>query len=267
MIDTRMGYPPRHPKRGVEPLLKREFPKAYPHGELREVMKDVFFVTGTVPMPGPLPITFSRNMTVIRHDGALTLVNSLRLDEAGLAALERLGKVAHVVRLAGFHGMDDPFYKDRYGAKVWALRGQVYSTGFDPPVDPTRAYFMADVEVDASTELPLPGARLYLFSTKPPEGLLLLDRDGGVVVAGDCLQNWAAPDRYFSFLGKLMMRAMGFLKPHNVGPGWLRAARPKANELRGVLDLPFEHVLPAHGAEVMGGAKEAFRPSLTRVSS
>ena len=54
----------------------------------------------------------------------MILVNSVRLDVAGLAALEALGRVTDVIRLAGNHGMDDPFYKDRYGAKVWAVRGQ-----------------------------------------------------------------------------------------------------------------------------------------------
>ena len=35
----------------------------------------------------------------MREDGALTLVNSVRLDDAGLAALDALGKVTNVVRL------------------------------------------------------------------------------------------------------------------------------------------------------------------------
>ena len=38
-----------------------------------------------------------------------------------------------MIRLAGFHGMDDPFYKDRYGAKVWVVKGHVYAKGFDAP--------------------------------------------------------------------------------------------------------------------------------------
>ena len=57
---------------------------AYPHGELQELFPDTFFVTGTVPLPGPLPVRFSRNMTVLRTGSSLTLVNSIRLDDAGL---------------------------------------------------------------------------------------------------------------------------------------------------------------------------------------
>lgn len=240
-------------------MTRRPHPKAQPHGELRQILPDVFFVTGTVAMPGPLPVAFSRNMTVVRQDGELTLINSVRLDEAGLAALERLGQVKHVLRLAGFHGMDDAFYQERYGARVWALRGQLYGAGFKKP-RPDQVYLQPDVEVDATTALPLRGARLYVFTTRPPEGLLLLEREGGILVSGDCLQNWQRADPYFSLLGGWMMRAFGFLKPHNLGPGWLRAAKPAAAEVRGVLDLPFQHVLPAHGEAVIGGAREAYRP-------
>ena len=142
---------------------------------------------------------------------------------------------------------------------MWALRGQLYGAGFKKP-RPDQIYLQPDVEVDATTALPLRGARLYLFTTRPPEGLLLLEREGGILVSGDCLQNWQRADRYFSRLGGWMMRAFGFLKPHNLGPGWLRAAKPTAAEVRGVLDLPFQHVLPAHGEAVIGGAREAYRP-------
>lgn len=238
--------------------------RALPHGELREVFEEIWFVTGTVRMPGPLPVAFSRNMTVVRQDGALTLVNSVRLDEGGLGALEALGDVRHVVRLAAFHGMDDRFYKERYGAKVWAVDGSHYLPGFES--DPSKAYFTPDERMTSDGALPVRAARLVrIGSAKPPEGLLLLDRDGGIIVSGDALQNWSAPDAYFSFLGRVMMRAMGFIKPYNIGPGWLRGAKPDLAEVRGLLDLDFEHVLPAHGAEVIGDAKAKFRPAFDRL--
>jgi hypothetical protein len=240
--------------------MKRPFPEAQRHGPLKEVFDDVFFVTGTVRMPGPIPITFSRNMVVLRNEGALTLVHSMRLDEAGLRALEKLGDVKHVIRLAGFHGMDDPFYKDRYGAKVWSVKGSVYSTGFSADPKPEQIYFEPDAVIDETTTLPIAGARLHRFPcAKGGEGLLLLERDGGIVVAGDSMQNWAATDAYFNLPGKVMMRGMGFIKPHNLGPGWLRAAQPETAGLRAVLDLPFSHLLPVHGEPVRGDAREKFR--------
>jgi hypothetical protein len=242
----------------------RPFPPALPHGELRELFPDVFVVTGTIGIPGPFPVRFSRNMVVVREGERLVLINSVRLTDAGLAALDALGKVTDVLRIAGFHGADDAFYADRYGAKVWAIAGQRYTAGFDPRAE---EYFRPHVEVGATTQLPLEGASLYLFSTKVPEGLLVLARSGGIVVAGDCLQNWKEPDPYFSAVGKVMMRLMGFIKPHNVGPAWLKATKPSARELRGVLELDFDHVLPAHGAPVIGGAKAAYRPALEKAAA
>ena len=70
-----------------------------PHGSLTEVLPGLWFVTGTVGMPGPLPVRFSRNMTVVRRSDKLVVVNSVRLDDAGLAALDKLGKVTDVIRL------------------------------------------------------------------------------------------------------------------------------------------------------------------------
>jgi hypothetical protein len=244
----------------------RPFPPALPHGEIREVFDDLFFVTGTVGLPGPLPVRFSRNMTVVREGDRLTVVNSVRLSDAGLKELDALGRVTDVIRLAGFHGSDDAFYKERYGAKVWAVAGQRYTAGFDARAK--ESYFTADAEVDETTMVPpIAGARLYVFASKPPEALLVLARDGGIVVCGDCLQHWHETDKYFSWLGGLMMRIMGFIKPHNVGPGWLKQAKPSAAQLRGILDLDFEHVLPAHGGPVVGGAKAAFRAAIERAAS
>lgn len=242
----------------------RAFPPALSHGDLREVLPGVFFVTGTIGFRAPLTMRFSRNMTVVREGDRLVLVNSVRLSEAGLTALEALGTVTDVIRLAGFHGADDAFYQDRYGAKVWAVKGQRYTHGFD--VHATETHFEPDAEFDASTPLPIRGASVYLFSTRPPEGLLVLAREGGIVVAGDALQHWATKDAYFNWFGGTMMKLLGFIKPHNVGPAWLKQAKPTANELRGVLALEFEHVLPAHGAPVLGGAKSAFRPAIERAA-
>lgn len=246
-------------------MKPRPFPPALPHGELGEVLPGVFFVTGTIGVRAPLTMRFSRNMTVIREAERLVLVNSVRLTEAGLEQLDALGTVSDVIRLAGFHGADDAFYKDRYGAKVWAVAGQRYTPGFD--VHSAETYFEPDAEINAKTALPLSGASVYLFATRPPEGLLVLAREGGIVVSGDCLQHWAKTDAYFNRFGGAMMTLLGFIKPYNVGPAWLKQAKPSASELRSVLALEFEHLLPAHGSPVVGGAKAAFRPAIERAAS
>jgi len=241
----------------------RPFPAARPHGELAEVLPGLFVVTGTVGLPGPLPVRFSRNMTVVRQGERLVLVNTVRLDDAGLAALDRLGRVTDIVRLAANHGMDDPFYADRYKVKVWAVKGQRYTAGFNTGAPDT--YFTPDVEMDAATALPIAGAKLVTIDSTPPEGLLLLE--DGTIISGDCLQNWGGPDPYINIPGRIVMKLMGFLKPHNIGPGWLKQGKPPKDQLRALLDLPFRNVLPVHGAPVIGDAAAKYRAAIERVTS
>lgn len=238
----------------------RPFPEAHSHGDIAMLFPDIYFITGTAAMGGRLPMRFSRNMTILRQNEELTLINTVRLSEAGLSALDELGKVEHIIRLAGFHGMDDPFYQNRYGAKVWSVDAP-YVAGFG---DGSEPYLEPDVVMDEHTALPVQGARLMLFkSAKPKEGLLLLEREDGIIVSGDCLQNWAKTDRYFSFPAKIMMPIMGFIKPHNVGPGWRKVARPDTAEVKTILDMEFSHVLPAHGAPVIGNAKDRYAPAIS----
>src|SRR5262245_30842796 len=103
---------------------------AWPHGSLRELFPDLFFVIGTNKVHhAGVDLQTSRTMLVVREAGVLTLINTVRLDPSGLEALEALGKVQHVLRLGAFHGRDDPFYRDRYGAQLWALPGSSHADG------------------------------------------------------------------------------------------------------------------------------------------
>ena len=208
-----------------------------------------------------MPMKIGRAMTVVRTGSGLAILNSMRLSEEGLAELESLGDVKHVIRLAGFHGRDDGFYRERYGAKVYALEGQQYVRGMKP--GKAEPYMEPDAWVTAESALPIDGARLKVFgSSTPPEAVCLIEREGGILVAGDSLQHTPAPDEFYNLTAKFMMKRFGFLKPYNVGPGWLQFASPSAAEVRSLLELSFEHVLPAHGDAVIGGAKEKFRPAI-----
>lgn len=208
---------------------------------------------------------FSRNMVILREGERLVLFNTVRLDDAGLAALDALGKVTDVVRVAGNHGMDDPFYADRYKAKVWAAKGQRYVAGFG--ADAPDVYFESDEEMAPGGRLPVEGATLHLIHSHPPEALLRLPHHGGVLIVGDCLQNWAKSDAYWSLPARIAMPLLGFVKPHNVGPAWLKSCKPPKADLRAVLELSFSHVLPAHGAPVLADGVAKYRPAILRATS
>lgn len=233
-----------------------EFRPAYPHGELREVLPNVFYVNGSTKM-GPLRL--GRAMVVVKEGERLVVINSLRMNEDGLAALDRIGKVTDVIRLGGFHGSDDPFYKDRYGATSWAIEGQVYFKGIKP--DKGEVYFHADEYLRAGSALPIEGASLYVFSTSVPEAIVRLPVGGGTLVAADAMHNWHS-DEYLNLPATLVMKLAGMLKPHRLGGGWLKDLKPDRAEVAGILDLEFDNVLPGHGHPVIGGAKDAYRPHI-----
>jgi len=229
----------------------REYPQTTPHGEIKQIFDDVFIVTGSVVMaPG---IQLSRNMIIVREDTSLTLISTVRLDDKGLRALETLGDVKDVVKLGAYHlgdnnGIDDPFYVDKYNAKLWALPDMKHLQGLST----TNL-------LTPEGELPFKDAVLFSYETsKKPEGLILINRAGGILISCDSLQNWLEPDEYFSDLAASVMGKAGFFRTANIGPEWLRACEPKAPDFSRVLELEFNHLLPSHGKPIIATAKREF---------
>jgi len=244
--------------------MKMKHKPAGPHGPIEPIFEGIWFVRGGVKMPMLMPVKMTRTMTIVRDaEGELTLFNSMRLSEAGLAELDALGAVTNVVRIAGFHGRDDGFYRERYGAKVYAVEGQRYIRSMNTDDPPSKDYMRADAYLSEDSPLPVAGAKLKIFSTsKPPEAVVLLERDGGILITGDSLQHTPQPDEYFNLPARIMMKKFGFFEPHAVGAGWLQFASPTHSDVRSVLELAFEHVLPGHGTPTVGGAKHKYRPAI-----
>tara|TARA_B110000444_G_scaffold229401_1_gene235886 strand:- start:2535 stop:2828 length:294 start_codon:yes stop_codon:yes gene_type:complete len=90
----------------------------YPHGNVAEIADDLFMVRGSIKM-NPL-VRITRNMGIIRNGDDLSLINPLRVNEKAEAQIAKLGKIKHVIRLGCFHGVDDPYYVEKFGAQMWA---------------------------------------------------------------------------------------------------------------------------------------------------
>ena len=90
----------------------------YPHDPIEEIQPDVFMVRGEIKLNALMTIT--RNMAIVRHESELTLVDPIRLSPGEEKRLEQLGTVKRILRLGSMHGVDDPYYMDRYGAELWA---------------------------------------------------------------------------------------------------------------------------------------------------
>ena len=233
-----------------------EFHDAMSHGSIEEIFPNVFFVTGTMRNEffGSM-WQFSRNMTIVRQGDQLTLINTVRLDEQGLAALDALGKVVHVVRLGDMHGIDDPFYIDRYKPTFWALPGMGIQEGLT-----------VSKELKEDGEMPFGDCRLFVFkTTERPEGILRLDREGGIMIACDSLQNWVEPDRFFADETVATMQEMGFFTPANLGPAWMMGSKPKAEDFARLKDVPFKHALCGHGRPLRDNAQQDFHATFKRV--
>jgi len=238
--------------------MTTHFPEATPHGPIQRVFEDVFTVTGSVMMrPG---IQLSRNMTIIREGKELTLISAVRLNEKGLKELDALGEVKHVLKLGDYHlgehnGLDDAFYLDRYNARLWAMPGMTH-----------LHHQSATDELQTDGPLPFSNASFFSYeSSRLPEGLILLHKEGGVVIAADSLQNWATTDAFFNEKGAQMMQKIGFIRPANIGPEWRRKCEPKAEDFTKVKALAFRHLLPSHGMPLLHTAKEQISQTIAEL--
>ncbi len=223
----------------------QDFPQQLPHGEITEIFPDVFFVVGQSKFEfQDNKFQFSRSMTVIRDGDRLTLVNSMRLNDQGLASLDRLGKVENIVRVAANHGRDDAFYSDRYAAPVWALEGAPQ----DRPVKSAAT-------LTAGNAGPIKDATVVVYETiAAPEAVLCVHRNGGILVSGDSLQNVTGANEFFDAATTEAFKKGGFFKRGNIGPAWRARLEPDVSDFERILGLAFKHLLPAHGDPLLDEA-------------
>lgn len=230
-----------------------DFPPQLPHDDLTEVFSNVFYVQGQIQANfGDFTAHFSRTMTVIRDGTSLTLFNTLRLDAAGLASLDALGKVTNVVRLGAFHGRDDAFYLDRYGAAMWALDGTEHERGVvtDKPMVPGE-------------QGPCEDGTVFSFETATAaESIYHLARHNGILISCDSFQNMLEPDRFFDAQTIKLMTTSGFFNPANIGPGWAKRTAVQSADFQRLMTLKFRHLISAHGAPLMDEAHAMMQKSI-----
>jgi hypothetical protein len=230
----------------------------YDHDPIEEIQTDVFMVRGCIKMNALMTIT--RNMAIVRHAGELTLVDPIRLSAAEEKRLDALGAVKRILRLGPMHGVDDPYYIERYGAQLWAPG----PSQAHPKPKPT-------LEFDAWIELPFPDAELFCFEgLKQPEAALLLRRGTGLLITCDSIQNYG-DYRYNSLVARLLMPFIGFPKTTIVGPMWVKMMTPEGgsleSEFRRLLEFDFDQLLSAHGSLLETGAHEACERAVDKMFS
>ena len=112
--------------------------------------------------------------------------------------------------------------------------------------------------------LPLAGASLFVFETSSTiETLVRLEREGGILIPCDSLHNWETADAYFN--ERAIKGFADFIVRANVGPGWLKASAPQPSDFKRLLELSFQHLLPAHGTPLLNDAHSAFAATFKRL--
>jgi len=222
-----------------------DYPSALPHDLPKQIAEDVFVVHGCVK-PSAV-VRFTRNMAIVRDKNELTLINPVRMDDAGLAELDKLGKVAHIMRLAPSHGMDDPFYVDRYNAEFWSLEGGTTYT--EPKI--TQPLVEGGV-------LPFSNAKLFVFKhMHEPEAAILLERSQerarGMLLTCDAIQSYASYP-HTNWLARKILPLIGFTQETLIPKMWLKLAVQNQEgikaEFERLLELDFEQLLSGHGTFV-----------------
>lgn len=259
------------------------------HGEITPLAEDVFFVRGRMPTTPTRPLFarlflhYSRTMTVVRDrndEGGydLTIFNSIRLSEQGLTSLEKLGKIKNVVRLGSFHGVDDAFYVQHYGAEYWVVDGMRSAHGLE--VTPKL------LSEQGSNNLPIPGADVFIFADiQFPEAIYVLPPNqnrGGVAITTDSIQNHTSIwDVDNSFIVSLAIWRIGLVGSARLGPIWLKEQTPRTigQEDQGnrqaemahffrpqfqrlLSDYTFDMLVPGHGWPIQHHAKAEIEKSI-----
>jgi len=234
------------------------FSPAWPHGDVRQIFPDVFFVTGTNKVHhAGADIQTSRNMTIIRYGSELTLINTVRLNDRGLQQIDALGTVTHIVKIGAFHGRDDGFYKHHYpSAKLWTLKDAVYDSGL-----------AADEEITPGKAMPLPDCIPFIFETSTqPECVLHIKREGGILVTCDSIQNITSTDEFYNAETAEAFQAQGLIKPANISPIWLQATKTNVTDFdKLITSFTFRHLLTAHGEPLLDQADEQVKQTVRRV--
>ncbi|MBM88121.1 MAG: hypothetical protein CMQ41_07040 [Gammaproteobacteria bacterium] len=225
----------------------------YPHGDLEEIGSDVFMIRGSIKV-NPI-MRISRNMGIIRENNAITLVNPIRLNHSVESKLKSLGEVKNLVRLGAFHGVDDPYYADKFKAQFWCQQG---GTSYTEPT--------IDIEIGMGGLTPVDESEFFHFRrTIQPESALLLKRDDGILFTCDSIQHYSDYS-YSNWLARLVMPHIGFPKTTMIGPFWLKLMTPSGvslvGEFKRLLELRFDSLLSAHGTFLPKGAYSAVKTAV-----
>jgi len=232
-----------------------DYSPAWPHSEIKEIFPNIFYVVGTnITSLNGVELQHSRSMIIIRENNKLSLINTVRLTEEGLSALESLGDVENVIRIGAFHGRDDAFYLDRYHAKLWSLEGMEHHNNRQP-----------DYLLTPKGEKPFSDCSIFIFETSVhPEGILHIAREEGILITCDSIKNWVTADEYFNEASAKFYEKEGIFGVATITNIWKETCQVQAADFERLKELHFTHLLSAHGEPLLNDAYEAVTETIRK---
>lgn len=122
----------------------------------------------------------------------------------------------------------------------------------------------ADRNLTLDGEMPFQGCSLFVFETSVlPEGILHIEREGGILISCDSIQNITSTDDFYSLNTAQLFHSQGLVKPANISPIWLGATHTNVADFRRLLKtIKFNHLLTAHGEPLVNTALEQVTETL-----
>ncbi len=229
-------------------MKNNKYSPVWPHSEIKEVFPNIFYVMGmNITTHDNIQFQHSRNMIIIRDNDKLSLINTVRLNEETLSKLDSLGQVENIVRIGSFHGRDDAFYLDRYKATLWALEGMQHQDNRT-----------TDILLTPSGKKPFTDCSFFTFETsKHPEGILHIAKEGGILITCDSIKNWVAADQFFSADSAKLYSEQGFFGVATISNVWREPCGIQSSDFIRLKTLKFKHLISAHGEPLLDNAYEA----------
>ena len=236
---------------------------------------------GTVVVKDTL--TLKRTMYVRRaggEGGAVTICGPVRVSDDVEKQIAALGTVKHVVRVTSLHGVDDAYYVDKFKATAWAPApldvGGSASQRWPVDALPYSQYSEAEPPVEALGE----GARVLMVPCKADkcvEPVIFLS-SAKAIISGDFIGSYdmayskgivkgspltRVSDLDVGLKSRIILRVLGLTKPAQTMKPFVSGRATSLADLKTfnarLLELDWDTLFSAHGAPIVGGAKDARR--------
>ena len=189
-----------------------------------------------------------RTMTIYKDGDDLIILNSIRVNEAVEKDILELGQVKHLVRMCDAHGLDDPYYFDKFKPTYWGLDTFKAINGPNGPLRHTKVLQEGDT--------PIPNMKVVTIQSGK-ECTFWIPDHGGTVIACDLVQNVTEIPIHASWFGGKITKWGGFMGECTCAPPLWKILHGKDHKqaVQNILSWDFENLFTAHGSARVGGAK------------